>query len=369
MSIKGILLILLVAILIISILTIFILNMPSFEKIPNGKRAERIKKSPNYKNGKFQNLEDTPQLTSDKSFIENAYNFFFKKVENLRPIEKIPTVKTNLNTLENNSLVWLGHSSYFLKINDKNILIDPVLHSASPFSFLIAPFDTEYQYSEKDLPEDIDLLIITHDHWDHLDYHLMKQIRSRIKRILTTLGVGSHFEYWNFSPEIITELDWNEDTMIENLKFTCLPARHFSGRGILGKQTLWGAFMLQTEEQTIYIGGDSGYGKHIAEIAQRFPKIDFALMENGQYSIDWQYIHFLPEDLKKAMKELNAEKYFTGHNSKFALSKHAWYEPLENISKIAEKEKLNILTPKIGEIVQLCNKEQSFEKWWKKFIK
>ena len=204
MSIKGILLTLLVGILIISILTIFILNMPNFGKIPNGKRTERIKKSPNYKNGKFQNLEDTPQLTSDKSFIENAYNFFFKKVENLRPIEKIPTVKTNLNTLENNSLVWLGHSSYFLKINDKNILIDPVLHSASPFSFLMAPFDTEYQYSEKDLPEDIDLLIITHDHWDHLDYHLMKQIRSRIKRILTTLGVGSHFEYWNCSPEIIT---------------------------------------------------------------------------------------------------------------------------------------------------------------------
>ena len=184
MSIKGILLTLLIGILIISILTIFILNMPSFGKIPNSKRAERIKKSPNYKNGKFQNLEDTPQLTSDKSFIENTYNFFFKKVENLRPIEKIPTVKTNLNTLENNSLVWLGHSSYFLKINDKNILIDPVLHSASPFYFLMAPFDTEYQYSEKDLPEDIDLLIITHDHWDHLDYHLMKQIRSRIKRIL-----------------------------------------------------------------------------------------------------------------------------------------------------------------------------------------
>ena len=119
MSIKGILLILLVGILIISILAIFILNMPSFGKIPNGKRAERIKKSPNYKNGKFQNLEDTPQLTSDKSFIENAYNFFFKKVENLRPIEKIPTVKTNLNTLENNSLVWLGHSSYFLNIQKK----------------------------------------------------------------------------------------------------------------------------------------------------------------------------------------------------------------------------------------------------------
>lgn len=130
---------------VIVLAALVVLNLPSFGKNPSGERLKRIEKSPNYRDGKFQNLEITPQLTSEKSFAENLYDFLLKKVENGKPTAKIEVVKTDLKNLTDNTLVWLGHSSYLLKVNGKNILIDPVFHSASPFSFMIKPFEyTDY---------------------------------------------------------------------------------------------------------------------------------------------------------------------------------------------------------------------------------
>lgn len=359
---------LLIIIGILAITAAIVLNLPSFGKNPTGERLERIKKSPNYRDGKFQNLEETLQLTSEGSKFKAIFNWLFKKKNPyLAPTEKLPAVHSDLKNLPNNSLVWLGHSSYFLKIDNKTMLVDPVFHTASPFSFMVKPYVAEYNYTAQDLPE-IDLLMITHDHWDHLDYQVMKEIRPQVKQVLATLGVGSHLEYWGFNPQQITELDWNEKAQLLGMQFTSLPTRHFSGRGLVATQTLWGSFMLESAGKTIYIGGDSGYGKHIADIGQRFPNIDLALIENGQFNQDWKCIHFLPEDLRKAMKELGAKRYLAGHNSKFSLAKHPWYEPMENLSKIAEQEHLAVITPKIGEIVHLDDTTQKFDAWWKKFV-
>ncbi|MDO4881376.1 MAG: MBL fold metallo-hydrolase [Capnocytophaga sp.] len=326
------------------------LNTAPFGKLPSRERLLRIEKSPNYKNGKFVNLENTPQLTSDKSFFRNIYEFLFVDGKDTSPMEKMPAEQTNLETIPDNTMVWFGHSSYFMKIDNKKILIDPVFYSASPFPFMIKPFDMEYNYSPADIPE-IDLLIITHDHWDHLDYKTMQELKPRIKKILCTLGVGEHFEHWGFRAEQITELDWNEQATIDGMHFTCLPTRHFSGRGLNGAKTLWGSYMLESQDKTIYIGGDSGYGKHFAEIGKQFQNIDLAILENGQYNQDWRHIHTLPEELQKVMKDLRAKQYFTGHNSKFKLAKHSWYAPIETIKKIVEDDKtLKIILPKIGKI-------------------
>lgn len=345
------------------------MQQPQFGKNPTGARLERIKKSPNYKDGKFQNLSHTPLLSSDKSLPQALWDFLFgKKDPNLAPSSPIPSQKIDLFSLnsEKNTLVWLGHSSYFMQVEGKKYLIDPVLVSASPMPFGVKMFEGADIYQPEDIPA-VDYLIITHDHYDHLDYKTIIQLKDKVGKVITALGVGEHFEHWGFSAENITELDWNEAISLENnIKITALPARHSSGRGLLQKKTLWASFMLQTSEKTIYLGGDSGYDFFFKNIAEQFPNIDLAIMENGQYDPDWRYIHFLPEDLVSAIKDLRPKRVLAFHNSKLVLANHAWYEPLEKIYENAQKENINLTTPMIGQVVDLDNEEEKFEKWWRK---
>lgn len=364
---KKMIYILLFIVAILGIATFIITNLPQFGKLPSGERFEKIKKNPQYRDGKFHNLSPTPQMTSDDNVVKVFWDYFFKKKENLKPNTEIPAVKTNLHNLkkDENILVWLGHSSYFLQVEGKRFLIDPVCFSASPFSFMMKPFKGSDLYQPEDIPA-IDYLIITHDHWDHLDYKTIKEILPRVSKVVTHLGVGEHLEYWGFQPEQITELSWWEEISFgENIKITSLPTRHFSGRGLRPTQTLWGSFMLQTEKRTLYLGGDSGYDSFFKTIGEKFPQIDLAIMENGQYDKNWKYIHFQPDDLVKVIKDLNPKRILAFHNSKFALANHTWNEPLENISKTSEENGFNLSTPMIGEVVDLDNLEQKFGKWWK----
>lgn len=337
----------------IQIISMIVLSHPKFGRTPSGERLARIEKSPNYRNGKFHNINPTQRMVNKtgaiKMMIESITHFTSERT----PTKKIPAVKTVLKDITDNSMVWLGHSSYFMKIDNKNILIDPVFNSASPFSFMIKPFDAEYNYSCKDIPK-VDILIITHDHWDHLDYEVVKEIKSRVSLVVCPLGVGEHFEYWGYDNNVIVELDWYEKSDIDGMSITCLPTRHYSGRGRETRKNLWGSFMVESSAKTIYIGGDSGYDTHFAKIGNEFTNIDLAILENGQYNEDWRYIHLLPDDLHKAMKDLKAKSYFTGHNSKYALALHSWNEPMKNLEKIAKEDSsLNIITSKIGEVITL----------------
>ena len=138
---------------------------------------------------------------------------------------------------------------------------------------------------------DIDYLVISHDHWDHLDYNTVKKLKDRIGAVICPLGVGEHFEYWGFDKERLIELDWNEDAnLVPGFMIHCLPARHFSGRRLTANQSLWASFLLEAPSQKIYIGGDGGYDTHYAEIGNRFPGIDLAILENGQYNEEWSLI-------------------------------------------------------------------------------
>ena len=353
-----------IVIIIVAAVFLFI-NQKKFGKTPSGARLERIKQSPNYRDGAFQNQNVTPNFSSDRNMASVMYDFLFKKIKDLRPEKDMPTIKTNLHNLgTEDAIVWMGHSSLFIQLNGKKLLVDPVLVSASPLSAFNKAFKGTNIYQPQDLP-DVDLLILTHDHWDHLDYETMLNLKNRVGKVICPLGVGEHLEYWGFDKSKITELDWNDQTVVDSFTITALPARHFSGRGFTRNKALWASYMLQTPSGNIYLGGDSGYDTHFATIKKQFGNIDLAILENGQYNNDWKYIHLLPEDLVKAVKDLQPARLLTVHNSKYALAMHAWYEPLEKISIAAEKNNIHLITPMIGEVVHLKDSAQTFKKWWR----
>ncbi len=345
-------------------------NLPLFGKAPSGERLERIKKSPQYKNGKFENIHFTPTLTKGYSFMGILYNQFFKRVPNKTPKIEIPSIKTNLKEFNTNEniVVWFGHSSYFMQIDGKKFLIDPVFSgNASPIPNSIKAFKGSNDYQVADLPE-IDFLIISHDHYDHLDYKTIIELKGKVKKIICGLGVGSHFEYWGYSPAIIIEKDWYETEILsDTITIHTTPARHFSGRGLTRNNTLWLSFVLQTSESKIFIGGDSGYDSHFSEIGKEHGPFDLAILENGQYNLAWEAIHLLPEHFIKAASELNAKRIFPVHSSKFALAQHNWDEPLSIVSDHHKKGNFNytLITPKIGEAVLLDTPNQLFSEWWK----
>lgn len=341
---------------------------PKFGKSPGSRRIEVIKNSPNYKSGKFENAEFTPFITEGYSIASVMYNFIFKKLPRARPTGQVPSIKTDLKNIDENLdiLVWFGHSSYFIQLNGKRFLIDPVFSgNASPIPNSNKSFPGSDIYSADDIPE-IDYLLITHDHYDHLDYSTIINLKSKIRKVFCGLGVGEHFERWNFDSSIIEEKNWNESlTLNEHTILHTAPARHFSGRTFKRNNTLWLSFVLETADLKLYLGGDSGYGNHFKELGEKFGGFDLAILDNGQYNLAWQAIHMLPEEELKAAKDLNAKRLFPVHSSKFKLADHAWDEPLKTISDLNENgDRISLVTPKIGEIVEMKNSNQIFSKWW-----
>ena len=250
-----------VAALLVAAIALF-MNRPEFGRAPRGERLERIRRSPNYRDGAFRNRHATPQLTSGKGWWATMYDFLFERQERNRPDHALPAVKTDLKALDpkENLLVWFGHSSYLIQADGLRILVDPVFETASPLPFFNRPFEGTDLYKPEDMPG-IDLLVITHDHWDHLDYGTVTKLRDRTGRVVCPLGVGEYFEYWSFDPQRITELDWGEQVALGG-GFTvyCRPARHFSGRTFRANRTLWASFVVETPSQRIFLGGDGGDG-------------------------------------------------------------------------------------------------------------
>lgn len=323
---------------------------------------ERIQHSPNYYDGMFQNQEPTQQFTGDVNG-KDAKNRTFKMLwrflsnkDTVRiPQEPVPTVKTDLKNLPNDRdwIVWFGHSSYMFSMGGKRFLVDPVLQPEFPSSLMLKAFPGTDIYRPDDFPE-IDVLIITHEHWDHMDYATLRDLRPKVKHVCCPLGIADYLRYWHYSDEQITELDWYEESQISDLdcQITCLPSRHFSNR-LLGKrnQTLWASFMVEYAGRKVYVGGDGGYDKRFKEIHERFGEVDLAFLENGQYNDNWRYIHTTPEDLEKAVSDLQAQQVFTVHHDKFALAMHPWQEPDSVARSIALKQDIKLLDAPIGTLL------------------
>ena len=356
---------------IISLIAIYFIKHPLFGKAPFGERLESIKKSPQFKDGKFQNTHFTPPLTKGYSMLGILYQQLFGSHPHKRPVNEIPSIKVDLKNLNptDNIFVWFGHSSYFTQIEGKKFLIDPVFSgNASPIPGSVKAFKGSNNYQVSDLP-DIDYLLITHDHYDHLDYKTILELKSKVRTIICGLGVGSHFEYWGYDPHNIFEKDWNETVFLsDNIKIHTTPSRHFSGRGFIRNNTLWVSFVLETPNSKIFLGGDSGYDTHFEEIGKKHGPFDLAIIENGQYNLAWEAIHLLPEQFVKAASELYAKKVIPVHSSKFALAMHRWDEPLNEVFTSYENGEFNfkLATPKIGEKVEINNPNQVFSQWWRK---
>ncbi|HEY4287609.1 MAG TPA: MBL fold metallo-hydrolase [Puia sp.] len=340
---------------------------PQFGKAPAGERQQRIEQSPNYRDGSFQNLVPTEMSLKDVSVVKVLWEFV-RKPANTKPSRPIPSVHTDLRALPDDqiSIVWFGHSSYLMKIGKVHVLVDPVFSgNAAPFRIFAKAFRGTDGYDVDKLPDKIDILLLTHDHYDHLDYKTILKLKTRVKHIYTSLGVGAHLEAWGISGEMITELDWWEgcDVIDGWGRLTATPARHFSGRSTKRNKTLWSSFVLKTAAHSFFLGGDSGYGEHFKAIGDRFGPFDIAILECGQYGKYWPHIHMFPEQTVQAAQELKAKKLLPVHWGKFSLALHPWNEPIKGMTAAAVKVGQHFTTPLIGQPVVLNHHYPSSD-WW-----
>jgi L-ascorbate metabolism protein UlaG (beta-lactamase superfamily) len=295
-----------------------------------------------------------------------AARFFGKGVER-EPVKDLPVVDTDLNSLASAkpTLVWFGHSSYLLTLGGKRILSDPVFSErASPVQYSgPKAYPGTNIYSVEDFPS-LDIVIITHDHYDHLDYHSIQELNKKTTKFCVPLGVGEHMERWGVPHEKIIEFDWWETfEVIDSVVVTCTPARHFSGRGFTRNKTLWGSFVVKTAGHSIFLGGDSGFGAAFKEIGDRFGPFDIAMLECGQYDLQWPQIHMMPEETVQAAIDLKAKVFLPVHWGKFTLALHPWRDPIRRAVKHAQATGTKITTPLIGEPIVL-GEYLPVRAWW-----
>ncbi|MDQ0782222.1 MBL fold metallo-hydrolase [Chryseobacterium sp. W4I1] len=359
---------LIIILLVLAIAYFVVMELPAFGAAPKGRRLKRIKQSKLYRKGQFRNISHTPSITEGYSPIKVTYDFILgKKHPLLKPSKAIASVYTDLKKLpkDQDIFIWLGHSSYYLQTDGVSFLVDPVLSLyGSPFKYFNKAFKGSDLFKPEDIPE-LDYLIITHDHFDHLDYPTVKSIKDRTGKAIIPLGVGAHLEKWGYDEENLIEEEWDTEVLLKNgLKITFTPARHFSGRKIRQNNTLWASYVLETPSKKIFLGGDSGYDSHFKMIGEKFGPFDYAVLENGQYDEAWRYIHALPEDVIQIAVDLKAKHIIPVHSSKFALALHPWYEPLQKVAALGREKNLSILTPRIGEIVDVNSSDHQFGNWW-----
>ncbi len=313
--------------------------------------------------GAFQNFSVTPQLAEDVSMFSVMKDFFLKP----KPAApaKIPSIKTDLKSYYSKkpSIIWFGHSSYLIHCDGINILVDPVFSGhASPISFTIKAFNGADVYKPADMPP-IDIMIITHNHYYHLDAATVKALSPATNVYYMPLGTGDYVKGL-IGNQPVTEMDWWQKVDVsENIQLIATPSRHFSGRGLKRNGSLWASFVLLINGYSIFLGSDSGYDTHFKAIGDKYGPFDIALLECGQYNTAWPYIHSMPEELIKEASELKAKVIMPVHWAKFALASHSWDEPIKRFVKAADEAGLSYTTPMIGEPVVL-DVSYPKSKWW-----
>ena len=338
----------------------------SFGRNPDGVRLDRMKALPYFVDGEFRNTEPPPP-SSGSGFSGILKMSVTESDPRIRPSSPLPSKKTDLASMpgDRNILVWFGHSSYYMQFEGVRILVDPVL---SGKALLVSAFDGSDIYRAEEIPR-VDYLIITHDHWDHLDYETVCAIRDRAGRVLTGLGTGSHLERWGYRPEQIVEFAWGDRRRFNGLTVTAVTSRHFSGRSLARNTTLWASFIVEKNTRRIFIGGDSGYGAHFRAIGEEYGPFDLALLECGQYNARWRTNHMFPEETAQASVDLRAKRLFPVHWGKFALSIHAWDEPIKRLAaecdrrELSGEGKIRLVHPLPGEAVDL-DADTDFPRWW-----
>jgi L-ascorbate metabolism protein UlaG (beta-lactamase superfamily) len=334
----------------------FIYTSPQFGRKATAKELSSYTESKNFTKGKFENLGGVKMKSfSFGEYVDLTFKFFRKQPNaipsGIVPVEKVDSLALANYSYEKPKIIWFGHSAVLIQIEGKTILLDPMFGDVpAPNDLLGKPrFNRELPIEIEKLPE-IDAVIISHDHYDHLDYGSIVKLKNKVKAFYTPLGVGNHLEEWGVERTKITELDWWDEVQHEGLKFVCTPSQHFSGRGLTdGASTLWSSWIVQSKTDNIYFSGDSGYGNHFKQIGEKYGPFDFAMMECGQYNEMWSEIHMMPEQTVQASIDLGAKVMMPIHWASFKLALHPWSDPVKKTTKHAELLKLAITTPKIGE--------------------
>ena len=350
-------------------IVIFINTSSEFGGSPSDEEMVEFEKTGHYKEGQFQNYHQTSRGFSWDVFWSTMKEYY-KDNPNRDPAVKVPFIKQDSTQLEItkqvSKLIWFGHSAFLLQLDGRNILLDPMLgETPSPVKWLSRPrYNDHLPLEIAELPA-IDFVFISHDHYDHLDYETIEQLYAKVKHFVVPLGVGAHLKAWGIEDEKIHEYDWWTDDEIEGLKFAFAPTRHFSGRGVLNhNSTLWGSWIIKGEHQKIYFSGDGGYDDHFKKIGEKYGPFDIAMVECGQYNKNWKQIHMQPEESAQAIKDLNAKVGVPIHWGAFTLSLHDWYEPPVRIKEAADSIGVRVVTPKIGEIMNLDSITIGYNPWW-----
>jgi len=328
----------------------------------------QYQQSPNWANNSFQNLVDVPVVMPFSKFPSIIYKQLSSKKKKApdNPLPILPfDEKSFLAPSKSAKFIWYGHSVLLLRLQGKTLLIDPML---GPDTTPIAPIPTK-RFSQNTLAlidgfPTIDVLLLTHDHYDHLDYASIQKLKSKTKQYYVALGVKRHLVSWGVSPDLITEFDWWDAQTLEDLHITFTPTQHFSGRGLTDRQkTLWGGWAFKTPTENIWFSGDGGYNQHFKAIGERLGPFDFAFMECGQYNEDWRPVHLFPDESVQAAIDAKVKKAMPVHWAGFALSyEHTWTEPAEEFVANAIEKEMAYSLPVLGQVFDI-----SFEgkkQWW-----
>ena len=338
--------------------------------------TETLTQASQYKNGKFFNAKLFEQPGLMKT-LEIAKRYFTEPARDKVPLQAVPMEKVTraqLDALPDNDLhfIKLGHSSVLLKVYGEYWLLDPVFSErASPFSFLGPKRFHQAPITIDELP-DIDKVLISHNHYDHLDKASVKKLAAKTKQFLVPLGVEADLQKWGVAADAITRFDWWQELQAPHALIAFTPAQHFSGRGIGdGNSTLWGSWVISTAAGSLYFSGDSGYFDGFKQIGEKYGPFDIALIETGAYDDDWADIHMTPEQSVQAHLDLKGQVMVPVHNGTFDLAFHSWYDPLQRVSTAAKQSNVALLTPIFGQPISLGSLSRHLEtnsKWWYKLI-
>ncbi|WP_370980360.1 MBL fold metallo-hydrolase [Agaribacterium sp. ZY112] len=353
------------ALLVIAAITIGVVLMTSPQlTFTEEQRVWNKQQSKQWLNGRFHNTK-----TAEMSSLWEMTKGHFRQPnidtnpDAAIPVESISPVQLANLDPDESSLFRLGHSSILLHMNEQFILIDPVFSErASPLSFL-GPKRFHQPPIEMEALPYIDALIISHNHYDHLDKASIKALRHKVGQFFVPLGLGQTLKKWGVETNKITELDWWQSAYSKTIKLTATPAQHFSGRSITDRdKTLWASWSIEGSNK-IFFSGDSGYFEGFKEIGERLGPFDISLMETGAYNELWQGVHMMPEQSIQAHLDVRASYFLPIHNGTFKLSFHPWYDPFDQALSLSEQYNVNLLTPRIGQHVSVQQPKMQ-DRWW-----
>ncbi|CAM1343378.1 MBL fold metallo-hydrolase [Tenacibaculum amylolyticum] len=355
---------------IIIVIGILFVNLsPQFGAKTSKEQQKIYAKSAHYKNGQFVNIGG---IKSDMSFSDmlKAIGGMFKRIPNARPTPPITVEKVDSTEIANykgaTRFIWFGHSAFLLQIGHKNLLIDPMFSDVpAPHPLLGSKrFSNELPIEIEKIPV-IDAVLISHDHYDHLDYESIRKLKHKVNTFFTPLGLGAHLQQWGVSKDKIIELDWWQETTFEGLTFVSTPAQHFSGRGLSDRdKTLWCSWIIQSPNEKIFFSGDSGYAQHFKEIGEKYGPFDFAMMECGQYNELWPEVHMFPEQTAQAAIDVKAKKAMPIHWGAFKLAQHSWTDPVQRVMQKAKELNLTLVIPEIGKPTTINETVSTTQNWW-----